>query len=43
MQVKKEFINDVTPIGSEVFINHVYITQIFWRLELSNKAATYDS
>jgi hypothetical protein len=41
--VKKEFIKDVTPIGSEVFINHGYITQIFWRLEQSKKAAMYDS
>jgi hypothetical protein len=41
--VKKEFINDITPIGSEVFINHGYITQIFCRLEQSDKAATYDS
>jgi hypothetical protein len=41
--VKKEFIKDVTPIGSEVFINHGYITRIFWRLEQSSKAATYDS
>jgi hypothetical protein len=29
--VKKEFINDVTPIESEVFINHGYITRIFVR------------
>jgi hypothetical protein len=41
--VKKEFINDVTPIGSEVFINHGFITQIFCALDQSNKAATYDS
>jgi hypothetical protein len=42
-KVKKEFINDVTPIRSEVFINHGYITQIFCALDQSNKAATYDS
>jgi hypothetical protein len=41
--VKKGFINDVTPIRSEVFINHDYITRIFCRLEQSNKAAMYDS
>jgi hypothetical protein len=41
--VKKEFVYDVTPIGSEVFINHGYLTRIFCALDQSNKAATYDS
>jgi hypothetical protein len=41
--VKKEFVYDLTPIGSEVFINHGCITQIFYALDHSNKAATYDS
>jgi hypothetical protein len=41
--VKKEFIYDFTPIGSEVFINHGYLTQIFCALDQSNKATTYDS
>jgi hypothetical protein len=31
--VKKEFINDVTPIGSKVFINHGYIARIFCALD----------
>jgi hypothetical protein len=41
--VKKEFVYDVTPIGSEVFIKHGYLTRIFCVLDQSNKAATYDS
>jgi hypothetical protein len=41
--VKKEFVYDVTPIGSEIFINHGCITQIFYALDQSNKAAIYDS
>jgi hypothetical protein len=41
--VKKKFIYDFTPIGSEVFINHGYLTRIFCALDQSNKAATYDS
>jgi hypothetical protein len=41
--VKKEFVYDVTPIGSEVFINHGYLTRIFCALDQSNKAVTYDS
>jgi hypothetical protein len=35
--------NIVTTIGSEVFINHGCITRIFYALDQSNKAATYDS
>jgi hypothetical protein len=41
--VKKEFVYNVTPIGSRVFINHGYLTRIFCALDQSNKAATYDS
>jgi hypothetical protein len=41
-KVKRELMNIITPIGSEVFINHGYITQIFYALDQSNKAATYD-
>jgi hypothetical protein len=41
--VKKEFIYDVTPIESEVFINHGYLNRIFCVLDQSNKAATNDS
>jgi hypothetical protein len=41
--VKKEFVYDVTPIGSEVSINLGYLTRIFCALDQSNKAATYDS
>jgi hypothetical protein len=42
--VKRELMNIVTPIGSEVFfINYGYITRIFYALDQSNKAATYDS
>jgi hypothetical protein len=41
--VKKEFINDITPIGSKVFINHGCITRIFYALDQSNKAVTYES
>jgi hypothetical protein len=39
--VKREFI--ITTIGSEVFINHGYITRVFCALDQSNKVATYDS
>jgi hypothetical protein len=42
-KVKRELMNIITPIGSEVFINHGYITQIFYALDQSNKAVTYDS
>jgi hypothetical protein len=42
-KVKRELMNVITPIGSEVFINHGYITRIFCALDQSNKAATYDS
>jgi hypothetical protein len=42
-KVKKELMNAIAPIGSEVFINHGYITRIFCALDQSNKAATYDS
>jgi hypothetical protein len=42
-KVKKELMNVITPIRSEVFINHGYITRIFCALDQSNKAATYDS
>jgi hypothetical protein len=42
-KVKKELMNVITTIGSEVFINHGYITRIFCALDQSNKAATYDS
>jgi hypothetical protein len=42
-KVKRELMDVVTPIGSEVFINHGYITRIFCALDQSNKAATYDS
>jgi hypothetical protein len=42
-KVKKEFVYDITPIRSEIFINHGCITQIFYALDQSNKAATYDS
>jgi hypothetical protein len=41
--VKRELMNIVTTIGSEVFINHGYITRIIYALDQSNKAATYDS
>jgi hypothetical protein len=41
--VKRELMNIVTPIGSEVFINHGCITRIFYALDQSNKAATCDS
>jgi hypothetical protein len=42
-KVKRGLMNIITPIGSEVFINHGCITQIFYALDQSNKAATYDS
>jgi hypothetical protein len=42
-KVKRELMNIITPIGSEVFTNHGYITRIFYALDQSNKAATYDS
>jgi hypothetical protein len=41
--VKREIMNIITPIESEIFINHGYITRIFCALDQSNKAATYDS
>jgi hypothetical protein len=42
-KVKRELMNIINPIGSEVFINHGYITRIFCVLDQSNKAGTYDS
>jgi hypothetical protein len=42
-KVKRELMNIVTPIGSEVFINHGCINRIFYALDQSNKAATCDS
>jgi hypothetical protein len=35
--------NIITTIGSEVFINHGYITRIFYVLDQSNKAAKHNS
>jgi hypothetical protein len=42
-KTKKELMNVITPIRSEFFINHGYITRIFCVLDQSNKTATYDS
>jgi hypothetical protein len=41
--MKRELMNIVTTIGSEVFINYGCITRIFYALDQSNKAATCDS
>jgi hypothetical protein len=41
--VKRELMNIITTIRSEVFINRGYITRIFYALDQSNKAAKYDS
>jgi hypothetical protein len=41
--MKRELMNIITTIGSEVFINRGYITRIFYALNQSNKATTYDS
>jgi hypothetical protein len=42
-KAKKEWMNVITPIGSEFFINHGYTTQIFCVPDQLNKTATYDS